>query len=69
VLESVTEKRLVGSVCGGDYDEHVTLPHHVTRLGAVTVAMDIVDAHAYVISGKLFREYILSDKSGFRLTL
>ncbi|XP_018010133.1 translation initiation factor eIF-2B subunit gamma [Hyalella azteca] len=62
VLESVTEKRLVGSVCGGDYDEHVTLPHHVTRLGAVTVAMDIVDAHAYVISGKLFREYILSDK-------
>ncbi|KAF2358516.1 Nucleotidyl transferase domain [Trinorchestia longiramus] len=63
LLESVAERRLCGSYSGGDYGEYISIPYRILRHGQIIFSKGIVDAHAYVMGAKLFREYVLSDSS------
>lgn len=63
LFESISEMRLSKSVSGGDYEETVTIPYSQLVGGTINVTKGSVDAHLYIISNKLLKQYVLSNTS------
>lgn len=54
------DRRLAGMVFAGDNEEYIEIPDEVMQYGSIMMRTDITDAHAYLIKGNVFNDYILS---------